>query len=390
MDVAQKTVPVSPKLLKVAELARNAPETRFTSLAHLIDAAALTRAFARLRSNASAGVDGITKREYEEGLDQRVQDLHALLRSGRYRHQPIRRVYIPKEGGERPIGVSTVADKLVQGALQEILQALYEPIFHGFSFGFRPGRGAHDAMRALNGSVAGGGAKWVLESDITSFFDSIDRSKLMELLRLRISDSVLLRLIGKCLHVGVLESGDCVTPEQGTAQGSALSPMLGNIYLHYALDEWCVRELAPSLRGRVQVNRYADDFVMVFRWREDAERALMALRVQLARYGLALHEGKTRIIPFSRPPAYRPEGKGPETFDFLGFTVSWRRTRRGLWRPRLTTANKRLRRSMKSLRDYCRMHRHDEVRLQWQMLNAKLRVITTIMASTETSTPSFV
>ena len=355
----------SPKLLKVAERARRDPSTRFLSLAHLIDEASLVRAYHRQRKGAAVGVDGVTKEQYGKDLVANVAALVERMRAWRYRHQPIRRVHIPKgEGKTRPIGICCIEDKLVQEALREILEVLYEPLFHGCSYGFRPGRSAHDALRALDRSAMAGEMNWVLEADITSYFDSIDRKLLMEMLAKRVADTSLLRLVGKCLHVGVLDGEAYNEPEVGTAQGSVLSPLLGNIYLHYVLDEWLAAELAPRLRGHARLIRYADDFIIGFTRSEDAELAMRELGARMAQYGLKLHPDKTRIVPFTRPGRGQQGGKGPGTFNFLGFTVYWRRTRRGSWTPGLKTRAERLRRAMQAVRDFCRIHRHDSLPVQ--------------------------
>ena len=228
---------MSPGLLKVVERAQCEPEGRFHSLAHLIDVSALERAYSRMRKSAAVGVDGITKEQYGQDRGSRLQDLHTRLRSKRYRHQPIRRVHIPKgQGKTRPIGISTFEDKLVQDAVREVLEAIYEEDFLDCSYGFRPRRSAHDAVRTLNRIVGRGKVSWILEADIVSFFDSVDRAALVEMLQTRVADGSLLRLIGKCLHVGVLEGVELSTSESGTVQGSVLSPLLGNVYLHYVLS----------------------------------------------------------------------------------------------------------------------------------------------------------
>lgn len=250
---------MSPGLVRVAEAARRNPG-RLRALAHHIDVDALRRAYHRLRKDAAAGVDGVTKEGYGENLENNLRDLHQRLRSMRYRHQPIRRVLIDKEGGKkRPIGVSTVEDKLVQDSLRELLEAIYEQEFLDCSHGFRPRRSAHDALRSLNGAVHRGEVNVVLEADIVSFFDQLDRSKLKGLLERRFADKSLMRLVGKCLHVGVLESGVEITPEKGTVQGSTLSPLLANVYLHHALDVWFEAEVKPQLKGRSILVRYCDD-----------------------------------------------------------------------------------------------------------------------------------
>lgn len=364
---------MSPGLLKVAERAKLDPTVRFNSLAHLLDEEALKRALQRIRKGAAAGVDGITKEQYEQGLEGKLKDLHERLRTGRYRHQPIRRVHIPKASGKtRPIGISTIEDKIVQGALREVLEAIYEQDFLPCSYGFRPQRGAHDALRALNQMAIGEGINWILEADITAFFDSVDRTKLKEMLQIRVADGSLLRLVGKCLHVGVLDGAEFDTPEEGTVQGSVISPLLGNVYLHNVLDLWFERDVQPQLRGPARLIRYADDFVMGFMWKEDAERVLELLARRMAEFGLTLHPDKTRLLPFRRPPMGQAGGKGPATFDFLGFTMYWRRTRKGSWMPGMKTRKASLQRALQALNDWCRRHRHEPLKEQHATLVRKL------------------
>jgi group II intron reverse transcriptase/maturase len=268
---------MSPELLKVAERAKRHPEQRILALAHLIDEPALERAYRSLRRDAAVGVDGVTVEQYGERLAENLQTLRARMKAGQYRHQPIRRVHIPKENGtSRPIGIATVEDKIVQGALREVLEAIYEQDFLDCSNGFRPKRGAHDAIRQLNGAMYRGGANYIIEADIVSFFDSIDRKMLMEMLRNRIADESLMRLVGKCLHVGVLDGERYLEPEEGTAQGSSLSPLLGNVYLHHVLDAWFECEVQPQLRGRSTLVRYADDCAPRRRGREAIDGQLNA------------------------------------------------------------------------------------------------------------------
>ena len=372
MPDASTSESMSPELRKVAERARREPTGKFHSLAHLIDVAALERAYHRLRKDAAVGVDGITKEEYGRELRTRLQDLHARLKSQRWRHQPIRRVNIPKEQGKtRPIGVSTIEDKIVQDALREVLETVYEQDFLNCSFGFRPKRGAHDALRDLNRVVFRGEVSWVLEADIVSFFDSLDRIQLKKMLRHRIADGSLLRLVGKCLHVGVLDGAEYSEPDQGTTQGSVISPLLGNVYLHYVLDLWFERVVKPRLRGKALLVRYADDFVIGFERRDDAERLMTVLPKRMGRYGLALHADKTRLVPFERPTG--DGGRGPASFDFLGFTLYWRRTRRGGWQMWCKTRRARLRRAIQSVDEYCRSHRHVSVKDQHAALTRRLR-----------------
>jgi group II intron reverse transcriptase/maturase len=365
---------MSPELLKVVERAQREPEGRFHSLAHLLDVPALERAYQRMRKDAAVGVDGITKEQYGQALEANLQDLHARMKAKRYRHQPIRRVFIPKEQGKtRPIGISAFEDKLVQDAVREVLEAIYEQDFLSCSYGFRPERSAHDAVRTLDRIVHRGEVSWILEADLVSFFDSIDRNELKKMLELRVADGSLLRLIGKCLHVGVLDGADLSAPETGTAQGSVLSPLLGNVYLHYVLDLWFETEVRPRLRGRATLIRYADDFVIGFEHEEDARRVRAVLGKRLGRFGLTLHPNKTRLLPFRRPPAGQKSGKGSASFDFLGFTLYWARSRSGRWGMACKTRRASLRRAIQSVTDWCRRHRHHPVQVQHAALTRRLR-----------------
>ena len=364
MNVSSKTESRSPELLKVMERAKD-PEFVFHSLAHLIDEEALERAFHRLRKDAAVGADGITKEQYGQELKSNVRDLHERLRTKRWRHQPIRRVYIEKENGKRrPLGISSTEDKIVQETLREILEAIYEPLFCECSYGFRRGRSAHDALRALNEVLYRGEASWILEIDVESYFDSIDRRKLQEMIQERVRDGSLKRLIGKCLHVGVLDGAEYSEPGEGTVQGSVLSPVLGNIYLHHVLDVWFKREVVPRLRGKARLIRYADDAVIAFEREDDAHKVLEVMHKRFERYGLRLHPEKTRIVPFQRPARKSDDKKGPTSFDFLGFTLYWRRSRRESWVPRLKTRKARTQRFLRTVADWCRRHRHEEVKEQ--------------------------
>ena len=363
---------MSPELLKVMERAKDLNFV-FLSLAHFIDEAALTRAFHRIRKDAAVGVDGITKEQYGQELESHVRDLHQRLRTMRWRHQPIRRVHIPKEKGKsRPIGISSVEDKVVQEALREILDAVYEPLFRDCSYGFRRGRSAHDALRALNQVLYRGEGMWILELDVQSYFDSIDREMLMEMLRERVVDGSLLRLIGKCLHVGVLDGEVYFEPGEGTAQGSVLSPVLGNVYLHHVLDVWFERDVLPRLRGKAHLIRYADDGVIAFEREDDARRVMGVITKRFERYGLKLHPEKTRVVQYERPGNGHSSGKGHETFDFLGFTHYWCRSRKGSWVPRVKTRRARRRRFITAVAEWCRRHRHDEVREQHAALTRRV------------------
>jgi RNA-directed DNA polymerase len=376
MPDASTSESMSPGLLRVATRARREPQGQFHSLAHLIDVDALRRAYAGQRRQAAAGIDGVTKEEYGQDLESNLQDLHQRLRTMRWRHQPLRRVHIPKEGKPgrtRPIGISCFEDKLVQGALGEVLAAVYEQDFRDCSYGFRRGRSAHDALRALNRVCMRGEVNWVLEADIEAFFDSVSWTQLRAVLHQRIPDGSITRLVGKCMHAGVLDGAEFTPPECGTPQGSALSPVLGNLFLHYALDRWFEDEIRPRLRGTATLIRYADDFVIGFERQDDAQRVEAVLARRMARYGLRLQADKTRLIPFARPSRDQTSGKGPGSFDLLGFTCYWRRARTGCWVLAYKTKRGRRQRAMQAVYEWCRRHRHRPVAEQHAGLCARLR-----------------
>jgi group II intron reverse transcriptase/maturase len=364
---------MSPKLLEVRERAKRNPQRRFLSLAHLIDEGALKRAYQRIRKDAAVGVDDVTKEQYGQELESNVANLHGRMKTGRYRHQPLRRVHVPKDKGRtRPIGISCVEDKVVQGAVREVLEAVYEPIFYEGSYGFRPGRSAHQALRTLDRALMRGEANWILEADIQSYFDSIDRKMLMEMLKERVADTSLLRLVGRCLHVGVLDGDEYSEPDEGTAQGSSLSPLLGNVYLHHVLDQWFERDVLPRMKGKALLIRFADDFAIGFEREDDAKRVMGVLGRRFERYGLRLHPEKTRLLPFRRPRKGDLTGKGPATFDLLGFTVYWRRSQTGSWVPGFKTRTARLRKAVMAIADWCRRHRHLPVKEQHAALARRI------------------
>ena len=316
MSEARTSGAMSPGLRRVMERAQRDPHERQFALAYLIDVDALRRSFHRIRKDAAVGVDGVTKEEYGMDLEENLEELHARLRAGKYRHQPIRRVHIPKDRNrKRPIGISSLEDKIVQGALQEILQAIYEQEFLECSHGFRPERKPHDALMELHQAVRRGEANVILEADISTFFDSLDRPSLLEMLQERIADKSFIRLISKCLHVGVLEGEKFSRPDRGTAQGSILSPILGNIYLHYVLDKWFETEVKSRLKGKATLIRFCDDFVICFENQEDATRVMDVLGKRLGRYKLELHPDKTRLIDFGnhREISKAERGQAPWT-----------------------------------------------------------------------------
>jgi RNA-directed DNA polymerase len=378
MTGTPKPEPMSTGCQRIAELARQAPQMSFTSLAHHLDLLLLLEAYQRTRKDGAVGVDGQTAEDYAADLLGNLQRLLDRAKSGTYRAPPVRRVHIPKgNGGEtRPIGIPTFEDKVLQRAVALILEAIYEQDFRDCSYGFRPGRSAHQALQALWQQTMNLGGCWLIEVDIRKCFDTLDHAHLRTLLQRRVRDGVLLRLIGKWLNAGILEAGALSFPDQGTPQGGVISPLLANVYLHYVLDEWFRREVQPRLRGRAFVIRYADDFVLGFASEADARRVLEVLPKRFGKYGLALHPDKTRLVPFVRPseqPDTKDDEPRPGTFDLLGFTHYWGRSRRGVWVVKRRTASNRFSRAVKKIAAWCRGHRHDPVREQHQALSRKLR-----------------
>lgn len=364
-------------LQRVKEAAARSPRTRFTTLLHHVDDAALERAFRRLRRAAAPGVDGMTVAAYEAELAANLRRLCEAVHSGRYRPLPVRRVMIPKpDGGERPLGIAALEDKIVQGAVGEVLSAIYEVDFLDCSYGFRPGRSAHQALRAVFGTIMSERVDWVLDADIRSFFDSVDHDWLLRMIAHRVADPRVLRLIGLWLKAGVLDGAVLSESEQGTPQGAGISPLLANVFLHYALDLWVMQWQRRNARGPMRLVRYADDLLLTFGSRADAERMMRELPERLAKFGLRVHEGKTRLVEFGRFAAERRGGRGaprPETFDFLGFTHVCGHTRDGRFVVQRRTQRKRKMRKLKALRQEMRQRMHQPLRDQKSWLAAVLR-----------------
>ena len=339
--------PISTRRQRIAELARQSPQAAFTTLAHHIDIDWLYEAYLRTRKDGAVGVDGQTAADYAADLEGNLRSLLDRAKSGRYQAPPVRRVHIPKGTGSetRPIGIPTFEDKVLQRAVAMVLEAVYEQDFLDCSYGFRPGRSAHQALDALWHRLMEVRGGWVLEIDIRKFFDALDHRHLHAILRRRVRDGVLLRLIGKWLKAGVLEDG-CVThPESGSPQGGVISPILANAYLHEVLDTWFEQTVKPRLKGRASLIRYADDAVLVFEVEGDARRVLDVLPKRFGKYGLTLHPEKTRLVPFQGRPPGSPPGprdERPGTFDFLGFTHYWGRTLKGNWAVKRKTAEEPL------------------------------------------------
>jgi RNA-directed DNA polymerase len=365
---------VTPKLQRIAAQAARDPERVFTTLAHLIDVDFLREAYRHTSKASAPGIDGVTAQQYAEHLDENLRDLHERLRSGRYQARPVERVWIEKEDGkQRPIGKPTFEDKIVQRAVAMLLEAIYEQDFSDSSYGFRQGRSPHDALHELRERCMRDNIGWIVDADVSGYFDSIDRIRLREVLRQRVNDGSILRLIGKWLRAGVLEEGVVSHPETGVVQGGVISPVLANIFLHHVLDEWFEQEVQPRLQGRSFLIRFADDFVIGCELKADAHRIMAVLPKRFARYGLTIHPTKTALIAFGKPETPQGSTEGNGTFDFLGLTHYWTRSRRGYWVIKRRTAKKRLRRTKKALWQWCRPNRHTPLQYQYQQLCQKLR-----------------
>jgi RNA-directed DNA polymerase len=369
---------VSTKQGRIAELAEYYQEEGLSTLGHYMDMEWMKEAYGRVRRDSAPGVDGKNAADYGCELEKNLGNLIGRAKSGSYAAPPVRRVRIPKGDGKetRPIGVPTVEDKILQRAVVMLLEPIYERVFYDFSYGFRPGRSAHQALGAIWQGIMGKHTGWLLDVDIRAFFDTLDHGILMEILQKRVKDGMVLKLVAKWLKAGVMEAGALSYPEAGTPQGGVISPILSNIYLHEVLDEWFEAVVKPRLKGRGFLVRYADDFVMGFECREDAERVMKALPKRFGRYGLKIHEGKTRLVQFGRPDDKSGGAKGggkPETFDFLGFTHYWGRSRKGRWFVRRKTARKRLSRALNALNQWCRDNRHRELGELMRELGRKLR-----------------
>jgi RNA-directed DNA polymerase len=375
MAGAQKPGPVSTRQQRIAELAKLHPQMGFTSLNHHLDLPWMLQALNQTRQDGAPGVDGQTAEDYGLHLLDNLKSLLGRAKSGTYRAPPVRRVRIPKGTGTetRPLGIPTFEDKVLQRAVVQVLEPIYEQDFRDCSYGFRPGRSAHQALDVLWHQVMGLGGCWLLDVDLQQFFDTLEHGHLRTFLRQRVRDGVLLRLIDKWLKAGVLEEGELTHPEAGTPQGGVISPLLANVYLHYVLDVWFEEVVKPCLKGRAFLVRYADDFVMGFACEDDARRVLAALPKRLGKYGLTIHPDKTRLVPFGHPGRTSAAGPSPGSFDFLGFTHFWSRSLKGNWVVKRTTADSRFHRAVRKVAEWCRLNRHAPMREQAQILAQKLR-----------------
>ncbi len=343
---------------------------------HQIDVEWLREAWRRTRKDGAPGIDGLTAEDYEANLQGNLEDLLERIKSGRYQAPPVRRTYIPKaDGTQRPLGIPTLEDKVAQRAIAMVLEEVYEQDFLDCSYGFRPGRSAHQALQALRNACMDGKLRWVLDVDVRKYFDTIAHAHLRELLDRRVTDGVIRRAIDKWLQAGVLEGGRLERTTTGTPQGGVISPLLANVYLHYVLDDWYEGTVRPQLRGRSTLVRFADDFVMAFEHKDDAERVLAVLGERFLQYGLEIHPSKTRFVDFRpvRPEGGDGSGTNGTTFDFLGFTHVWGKSRRGYDVIRQVTAKSRLARALSAVNDWCRAHRHEPVPDQHTHLSAMAR-----------------
>jgi RNA-directed DNA polymerase len=362
---------------RVREVARRDKDARFTALLHHVDLDRLREAYWAINPKAATGVDGVRWGAYGQDLEANLSNLHQRVHSGAYRASPSRRTYIPKaDGRQRPLGIATLEDKIVQRAVVEVLNAIYEGDFLGFSYGFRPGRSPHDALDALAVGVKRKKVNWVLDADLRDFFTSLDHGWLERFLEHRIADRRLLRLIRKWVKAGVIEEGNWSATDVGAPQGASASPLLANVYLHYVFDRWARQWRRRHARGDVVIVRFADDFVAGFEHQGDAKQFLYELRQRFAKFGLELHPGKTRLIEFGRHAAERRARRGlgkPETFDFLGFTHICAKTRAGRFQLKRTTISKRMRAKLAEVKAQVKQRRHEPIPDQGRWLGSVVR-----------------
>jgi group II intron reverse transcriptase/maturase len=364
---------VATKLQQIAEQAVEYPEMVFTTLMHLVDVDFLMEAYRRVNKQAAPGLDGITAKEYAANLAENLQSLYKRMRSGRYKAPPVKRIWLAEGKKKRPIGISEFEDKIVQRAVAMLLEAVYEQDFYDFSYGFRAGRSPHQALHELREQCLNPNINWIIDADISGFFDHLGHSEMRKIIKLRVNDGSIIRSIGKWLNAGVVEGETLNYPKQGAPQGGVISPILSNIFLHHVLDEWYVKEVQPRLKGNSFLIRFADDFVIGCELEADARRVMAVLPKRFGRFGLAIHPAKTRLVAFRKPPRDQKKGKGKGTFDFLGFTHYWAKSRRGNWVVKRKTARRRLHRAMQKMWCWSRQHRHKPLKEQHRTLRLKLQ-----------------
>ena len=371
--LAQSWTSVSQALERIRRVAKERKKEKFTSLLHHISIDLLDEAFSELKQDAAPGIDGLTWRDYEQNLERNLEDLHARIHRGAYRALPSRRTYIPKpDGRQRPLAIAALEDKIVQRATAAVLNAIYEEDFLGFSYGFRPGRSTHNALDALDVGINSTKVNWIVDADIRSFFDEISQEWLVRFLEHRIGDRRIIRLIQKWLKVGVLEDGIVTVRDRGTGQGSVISPLLANIYLHYVLDLWAERWRRREAAGDMIIVRYADDFIGGFQHKADARRFLDEMRKRLQEFALALHPEKTRLIEFGRFAARDRKERGlgkPETFNFLGFTFICGKSRTGKFQLKRKTRRDRMQAKLRMVKEEMRRRMHQPIPVQGNWLH---------------------
>ena len=372
-DTQESWENVYTKQQRIAKASEKHSGESLVSVAHHIDVQWMYYAYELTRKDGAVGIDGVTASEYEVGLWGRLENLVELLKSGTYRAPPVKRVYIPKGGSKtekRPIGIPTFEDKILQRAIVMLLEPILEQEFHDFSYGFRPGKSAHQGLERLRNEIMDMNGCYVIDMDISKYFDTIDHGHLRGMLGRRVSDGVVTRVIGKWLNAGVMDCGKRLYPGKGTPQGGVISPLLSNLFLHEVLDEWFVKVVKPRMRGKASMVRYADDAVIVCELEEDAQRIYKVLGARFEKYGLKLHPEKTRLLDFTKPKS--GQGKGNSSFTFLGFTHYWNKSRKGKWIVGRKTDSSRLKRAIAAVNAWCKSNRCLKIRKQWEMLKAKL------------------
>jgi len=360
---------MSTKLEQIARLAEKDQSMVFTSIAHLIDRGMLTRSFYKLRKWAATGLDNKRYVDYEQDLSANILALHTRLKTGKYKAPNIKRVWISKGQSKekRPLGISTIEDKIVQRAVSDLLSAIYEPIFNKHSYGFRSGKSPHQALSYIRNQIMDHPYRWLIDADIKSCFDSFDHKILVEIIKKRVNDGAIIKLLHQWMKAGVVDGDQMFNPKSGVPQGNIISPLLCNIYLHEVLDQW-LSEIRPKLRGRIYFTRFADDFIIGLEIKEDAQRVYAVLPKRFKKHGLTIHPEKTKLINFEPN-----DNKSTKTFDFLGFTHFWAKSNRGFWVVKRKTKRAKVNYIFNTLYNYCKDHRHLSVREQWLDLCMKIR-----------------
>lgn len=363
---------VSLKLYQLREQARKYPDRIFTTLHHLVDVDFLREAYRRTRKSSAPGVDRVTAQQYAENLTENLESLLSRYQSGKYVAPPVRRVWIEKEdGSQRPIGIPAFEDKVLQRAVSMILSAVYEIDFHDFSYGFREERSPHQALHAVREGCFNVKVNTIIDADVSKFFDKMPHAQIRNILKLRVNDGKIIQLVGRWLKAGVVENDNISYPSCGSPQGGVISPLIANIFLHHVLDDWFVNQVKPKMYGRIFMVRFADDFILGCENKEDARRLMRVLPKRFGKFGLTIHPEKSKMIHFKWPWRYAKKS-GTGTFDFLGFTHYWCKSRSGNWVVKRQTMRKRQARAMRSIYVYCRNNRHEPVREQLKALRSKL------------------